>query len=168
MAQNTGENRERGIFKTSIIGIITNVFLGLVKALVGILAGSIALATDALNNLSDAVSSIITIVGTKLAGKRPTKDYPYGYGRIEYMTALIIGLIVLAAGLGAAKGAIDGIVHPEEVNYSISFIAIVLITMVVKVILGKYTVSQGEKLNSEALKAAGIDAKNDALVLARL
>ena len=86
------------------IGIITNVFLGLVKALVGILAGSIALATDALNNLSDAVSSIITIVGTKLAGKRPTKDHPYGYGRIEYMTALIIGLIVLAAGLGAAKG----------------------------------------------------------------
>lgn len=99
-----GENRERGIFKTSIIGIITNVFLGLVKALVGILAGSIALATDALNNLSDAVSSIITIVGTKLAGKRPTKDHSYGYGRIEYMTALIIGLIVLAAGLGAAKG----------------------------------------------------------------
>lgn len=166
MAQNTGETRERGIFKTSIIGIITNVFLGLVKALVGILAGSIALATDALNNLSDAVSSIITIVGTKLAGKRPTKDHPYGYGRIEYMTALIIGLIVLAAGLGAAKGAIDGILHPEEVNYSISFIAIVLITMVVKVILGKYTVSQGEKLNSEALKAAGIDAKNDALVSA--
>lgn len=105
MAQNTGENRERGIFKTSIIGIITNVFLGLVKALVGILAGFIALATDALNNLSDAVSSIITIVGTKLAGKRPTKDHPYGYGRIEYMTALIIGLIVLAAGLGAVKGA---------------------------------------------------------------
>lgn len=104
MAQNTGETRERGIFKTSIIGIITNVFLGLVKALVGILAGFIALATDALNNLSDAVSSIITIVGTKLAGKRPTKDHPYGYGRIEYITALIIGLIVLAAGLGAAKG----------------------------------------------------------------
>ena len=148
------------------IGIITNVFLGLVKAFVGILAGSIALATDALNNLSDAVSSVITIVGTKLAGKRPTKDHPYGYGRIEYMTALIIGLIVLAAGLGAAKGAIDGIMHPEEVDYSISLIAIVLITMVVKVVLGKYTVSRGEKLNSGALKAAGIDAKNDALVSA--
>ena len=78
------------------------------------------------------------------------------------MTALIIGLIVLAAGLGAAKGAIDGILHPEEVNYLISFITIVLITMVVKLILGKYT----EKLNSGALKAAGIDAKNDALVSA--
>lgn len=82
------------------------------------------------------------------------------------MTALIIGLIVLAAGLGAAKGSIDGILHPEEVNYSISFITIVLITMVVKLILGKYTISRGEKLNSGALKAAGIDAKNDALVSA--
>ncbi len=92
MMQNTGENRERGIFRTSIIGIITNVLLGLVKAFVGILAGSIALATDALNNLSDAVSSIITIVGTKLAGKRPTKNHPYGYGRIEYMTASLSDL----------------------------------------------------------------------------
>lgn len=166
MARSTDVSREHKILKTSFIGIGTNVLLGIVKAMVGILAGSIALATDALNNLSDAVSSIITIVGTKLAGKAPSKEHPFGYGRIEYMTALVIGFIVLGAGIGAAKTAIESILEPQATEYSAAFVGVVLVTMVVKVLLGNYTVKVGESVNSGALKAAGIDAKNDALVSA--
>lgn len=166
MSKSVNLSREHIILKTSIIGIGTNVLLGIVKALVGVLAGSIALAADALNNLSDAVSSVITIVGTKLAGKAPSKEHPFGYGRIEYMTALVIGFIVLGAGLGAAKSAIDGILEPQATDYSVAFIGVVIVTMVAKVLLGNYTIKIGESVNSGALKAAGIDAKNDALVSA--
>lgn len=166
MADQVAVTRESRILKTSYIGIITNIILGLVKALVGVFSGSIALVTDSLNNLSDAVSSIITIVGTKLAGKAPTAEHPFGYGRIEYMTALVIGIIVFMAGIGAAKTAIDAILQPEAVDYSAGFVGVVVITMIVKVLLGNYTIKVGEAVNSGALKAAGIDAKNDALVSA--
>ena len=92
-------NRDKVIIKTSIIGIIANVFLASFKAFVGIVSGSIAVTLDAVNNLSDALSSIITIVGTKLAGKLPNKKHPFGYGRIEYLSAMIVSGIVLYAGL---------------------------------------------------------------------
>ena len=91
-------NRQKTIVRTSIIGILANVFLAVFKAVVGTLSHSIAIVLDAVNNLSDALSSVITIVGTKLAGKKPDKKHPYGHGRIEYITAMIIAVIVLYAG----------------------------------------------------------------------
>ena len=95
------KTREKIVIKTSIISIISNIVLALFKAFVGILANSIAIVTDAINNLSDALSSIITIAGTKLASRAPDKEHPYGHGRIEYMASLIISIIVLYAGLTA-------------------------------------------------------------------
>ena len=93
------ENRDRIIVRTSIIGILANIFLAAFKAAVGIISNSIAVVLDAVNNLSDALSSVITIVGTKLAGKLPDKKHPLGYGRIEYLSAMIVSAIVLYAGL---------------------------------------------------------------------
>ena len=95
------ENRDRIIVRTSIIGILANIFLAAFKAAVGIISNSIAVVLDAVNNLSDALSSVITIVGTKLAGKLPDKKHPLGYGRIEYLSAMIVSAIVLYAGITA-------------------------------------------------------------------
>jgi cation diffusion facilitator family transporter len=102
MAERPEMSRDRVIIRTSIIGILANVFLAAFKAVVGILSNSIAVTLDAVNNLSDALSSIITIVGTKLAGKLPDKKHPLGYGRIEYLSAMIVSGIVLYAGITSA------------------------------------------------------------------
>ena len=94
-------NREKVIIRTGVIGIFANVFLAGFKAIIGFISGSIAVTMDAVNNLSDALSSVITIVSTKLAGKAPDKKHPYGYGRIEYLSAVTISVIVLYAGITA-------------------------------------------------------------------
>ena len=117
-------SREKVVVKTSIISIISNIILAGFKAFVGLLANSIAIISDAVNNLSDALSSIITIVGTKLAGKAPDKKHPYGYGRIEYMTSLIVSVIVLYAGITALVESVKKIIHPEVSDYS--FITIII------------------------------------------
>ena len=105
--------REKTIIKTSIIGIIANVFLAGFKAAVGLMTNSIAIVLDAVNNISDAGSSLITIVGTKLAGKEPDKKHPFGYGRIEYLSAMIISVIVLYAGITSFVESVKQIIHPE-------------------------------------------------------
>ena len=96
--QTQNVSRDKVIVRTSIIGIAANLFLAGFKAAVGLLSHSIAIVLDAVNNLSDAASSIITIVGTKLAGKAPDKKHPFGYGRVEYLSAMVISVIVLYAG----------------------------------------------------------------------
>ena len=111
------KTREKVVIKTSIISILANIVLASFKAFVGLLANSIAIISDAVNNLSDALSSIITIIGTKLAGKAPNKKHPYGYGRIEYLTSLIVSAIVLYAGVTALTESIKKIIHPEAADY---------------------------------------------------
>ena len=111
-------SRDSVIIRTSIIGIITNVFLAAFKAAIGILSNSVAVTLDAVNNLSDALSSIITIVGTKLAGRLPDKKHPLGYGRIEYLSAMIVSAIVLYAGITSAVESVKKIIHPEKADYS--------------------------------------------------
>ena len=112
-------NREKIIIKTSIISILSNIFLASFKALVGFFSNSIAIISDAINNLSDALSSIITIIGTKLAGKAPDREHPYGHGRIEYMTSLMVSIIVLYAGITALVESIKKVIHPEKADYSL-------------------------------------------------
>ena len=158
------KTREKIVIKTSIISIISNIVLAMFKAFVGILANSIAIITDAINNLSDALSSIITIAGTKLAARAPDKEHPYGHGRIEYMTSLIISIIVLYAGLTAFIESIKKIIHPEEVKYTtISFI-ILISGILVKFILGLYVKRKGKEANSDSLVASGSDAFMDAVL----
>ena len=157
-------NREKTVVKTSIISIISNIFLAFFKALVGIFANSIAIISDAINNLSDALSSIITIVGTKLAGKPADKTHPYGYGRIEYMTSFIVSAIVLYAGITALIESIKKIIHPEIVDYSTITFVILIAGIIVKFILGLYVKKKGKEINSNSLVASGIDAFNDGIL----
>ena len=157
-------NREKVVVKTSIISIVANIFLAGFKAFVGILSNSIAILSDAVNNLSDALSSIITIVGTKLAGKAPDKKHPYGYGRIEYMTSLVVSLIVLYAGITAFIESVKKIFHPEEVDYSVITIIILVAGILVKFLLGLYVKKKGREVHSDSLIASGTDAFNDGIL----
>ena len=130
-------NREKLVIRTSIISIISNIVLASFKAFVGLLSNSIAIISDAVNNLSDALSSIITIVGTKLAGKAPDQKHPYGYGRIEYITSLIVSAIVLYAGITALVESIKKIINLEIPDYSTITLIILIAGIIVKFILGK-------------------------------
>ena len=159
-------NRGKVIIRTSIIGILTNVFLAAFKAVIGIVSNSIAVTLDAVNNLSDALSSIITIVGTKLAGKLPDKKHPLGYGRIEYLSAMIVSGIVLYAGITSAVESVKKIIHPEEADYSIISLIIIAVAIAAKLILGRYVKGKGQKVNSGSLIASGSDATFDAILSA--
>lgn len=156
--------REKNITKTSIIGIIANILLSGLKAFVGFLAGAVSVILDAINNLSDAVSSVVTIIGLKLSKKKPDSKHPYGYGRIEYFTALVIGVIIIATGASSLVEAVKKIITPEELDFKWYSAVIIASAILVKVLLGLYTKTQGKKYNSDALVASGVDALMDALV----
>lgn len=159
-------SREKTIVRTSIIGIIANVLLAAFKAVVGLMSHSIAIVLDAVNNISDAGSSLITIVGTKLAGKEPDKKHPFGYGRIEYLSAMIISVIVLYAGVTSLTESVKKIIHPEAADYSAVSLIIVAVAVVVKIVLGRYVKSVGEKVNSDSLVNSGEDATLDSIISA--
>ena len=162
--ENAMDSRDGVIIRTSVVGILTNVLLAAFKAAVGLASHSIAVVLDAVNNLSDALSSIITIVGTKLSGKLPDKKHPLGYGRIEYLSAMIVAGIVLYAGITSLVESVKKIFHPETPEYSTISLVIIAVAVVVKVILGKYVKTQGEKVNSGSLVASGSDALFDAVL----
>ena len=158
--------REQTIVKTSIIGIAANLFLAAFKAVIGIMTNSIAIVLDAVNNISDAGSSIVTIIGTKLAGKEPDKKHPFGYGRIEYLSAMIISVIILYAGVTSFQESAKLIIHPKTPEYNIVSLVIVGVAVVVKIVLGRYVKSVGEKVNSDSLIDSGEDATLDSVISA--
>ena len=156
--------RNKTIIKTSIQGIIVNVILVIFKAIVGVIVNSIAIVLDAVNNLSDAISSIITIIGTKLAGRKPDKEHPYGHGRIEYFASLIIAVIVLIAGVTSGKESIEKIINPTKADYTTASLIIVAVAVVVKFFFGRYVKNVGEKIDSQSLIASGTDAFMDSIL----
>lgn len=156
--------RQEKIVKTSIIGIVVNLILVAFKATVGVLTNSIAITLDAVNNLTDALSSIITIIGAKLAGRSPDKNHPYGYGRIEYFSSVIIAAIVLWAGITALMESWPKIFHPDVTNYTTVSLIIIAVAVVVKFVLGQYVKRVGEDINSQALVASGSDAFFDSIL----
>lgn len=168
--QTVGTDKEQPrnavIIRTSVIGIGANVLLAAFKAVIGAATGSIAIVMDAVNNLSDAASSLITIVGTRLAGRQPDKKHPFGYGRIEYLTAVIISVIVLYAGITSLQSSIEGILHPELPSYTAISLVIVAAAVLVKILLGTYVKKTGQKVNSGSLIASGEDARMDAVISA--
>lgn len=157
-------DRNKKIVKTSILGIVVNILLVGFKMTVGIIANSIAIVLDAVNNLTDVLSSLITIIGTKLANKKPDKEHPYGHGRIEYFTSIIIGAIILFAGIIAIKESIEKIINPGETDYSIITLAIIVVAVFTKIFLGRYVKKVGESLESQSLIASGQDALMDAIL----
>lgn len=157
-------NRRKEIIKTSTIGIIMNIVLVIFKAIIGFAVNSIAIILDALNNLTDVLSSVITIIGTKLAGKQPDKEHPYGHGRIEYFTATIISVIILSAGIYAIKESFMKIIKPWEANYSLVSMLIIAVAVMVKYVYSLYAKKIGKKVNSQSLIASGQDAFMDAVL----
>ena len=156
-------NRNKEIIKTSYVGIIANLFLSAFKLVVGLLANSVSILIDAVNNLADSLSSALTIIGAKLSEKEPDREHPFGYGRIEYLVSMVIGFIISYAGIQAFISSFDRIIHPEEADFSITTIIILVGALIVKIVIGLYTKKQGEKLDSHALKASGEEALHDAL-----
>ncbi len=157
-------DRGKQIIHTSIIGILANLFLTAFKAVAGLAANSIAIVLDAVNNLTDALSSAITIAGAILAGRKPDKKHPLGHGRSEYLSAMIIAVLILYAGITAAIESVDKIFHPKEPDYSAVTLVILGVAVVVKLVLGRYVKAKGEKVHSDSLKESGTDALFDAVI----
>lgn len=157
-------SRNKKIIKTSIIGIIINFLLASFKAIVGIISGSIAIVLDAVNNLTDAASSLVTIIGTKLANKKPDREHPFGHGRIEYLSAMIISVIIMYAGISSLIESIKKIIRPTVPDYSVYTVIVVVTAIFTKIIIGYYFKDRGKKLNSSSLVNSGKDALLDSVI----
>ncbi len=157
-------SRQKEIVRASAIGIVANIVLVGFKSAVGIVAGSIAIILDAINNLTDVLSSVVTIIGTKIATKHPDADHPYGHGRSEYLATLLVGLIIMTTGVVSFMEAVPKIFHPELADYSWATIVVVVGAIAVKLVLGLYVRKVGQKFNSNTLVASGVDALFDAML----
>ncbi|MBR4235425.1 MAG: cation transporter [Clostridia bacterium] len=157
-------DRSKTVIRTSVIGILANVFLSAFKLIVGTLSHSIAIMLDAVNNLSDALSSVVTIIGTCLAGRKPDKKHPFGHGRAEYLSASVIAVIILYAGVTALIESVKKIISPVQPDYSAVTLVIVGAAVAVKFLLGRYFIKTGKRINSDSLVASGKDAALDSAV----
>ncbi|MDO4977537.1 MAG: cation diffusion facilitator family transporter [Eubacteriales bacterium] len=155
------QKREQIITRTSIIGILVNLLSASAKILIGLAASSIAIVSEGINNAADVLSLVITLVGTKLSAKHPDEDHPFGYGRIEYLTTMILAVLILYAGYELAKESIVNIIHPAKMSVTILSVAVVVASAIVKYFLGMYTIKMGEEAESGALDALGKDCRND-------
>ena len=160
--------RQKGIVRTSLIGILGNILLVGFKAVVGFIAGSISIIMDALNNLTDALSSLITIVGTKLSSKKANKKHPYGYGRIEYITSTLIAALILFAGGTAiyesVKSIIDHFQNGSMPEFEVYSLVIIAGAILIKILIGLFFRIKAKKYDSDALKASGTDALFDSVL----
>lgn len=157
-------DRTKEIIRTSVIGIVANVFLASFKALVGLLAHSVAIVLDAVNNLTDVLSSVITIIGTKISVKPADREHPFGHGRVEYFTAIVIAAIVLTTGVTSLVESIKKVIHPTDPEYTTVTLIVIIAAIITKLVLGWYVRRQGKKLESDALIASGADALFDAVI----
>lgn len=157
-------SRNQQIVRVSIVGILANFLLAGFKAVIGVLSNSIAIILDAVNNLSDIMSSVVTIVGAHFAGKAPDKEHPMGHGRAEYLSTVIIAVLIIYIGLTALIESIKKIINPVQVDYNTATVVIVSAAIFVKVLLGIYVYKRGKKLNSGSLVGSGIDALYDAVI----
>lgn len=160
----TAREREKTIVRTSLLGIGTNIALSALKAVVGLLSHSIAIVLDAVNNLTDALSSLVTIIGTKLAEKPADREHPFGHGRAEYLSALVIAVIILYAGVTSLVESVKKIFAPTTPAYSAATIALVAVAVAVKIALGLFVKATGKRVHSDSLTASGQDALLDAVI----
>lgn len=145
------------------VGIISNMILCTMKILIGFFTNSIAIIADGINNLADASSSIITLIGFKLASMPEDEDHPYGHARIEYLTGLLISAIIIVLGFQLLKTSFDKVLHPNPVQFSYITIIILIVGIIVKIWQAMFNISAGKKINSIALIATGTDSKNDVI-----
>lgn len=160
------ESREDIILMTSGLGVFVNILIATLKIIIGFFASSIAIVSEGVNNMSDALTSILTLIGAKLAKMHPDEKHPFGYGRIEYFSSLIISLLILVTGIEMLIGAVKLIFSPEKMSVSLISIIIIAFTAIVKFILGVYTIKMGEKASSSSLIGVGSDCRNDSFASA--
>lgn len=156
--------REGLVAATSVLGIIINVLIAAVKVAIGVFASSIAILSSGVNNATDALTSVLTLVGTKLSGKRPDARHPFGYGRMEYLTSLVIAALILVSGFEMLISSVELIFAPAQMRISPLMLAVIAVTAVIKYILGAYMIRTGRKVDSGALVAVGVEGRNDAFV----
>ncbi|MBQ0001791.1 MAG: cation transporter, partial [Clostridiales bacterium] len=155
------ESRDDIITMTSGLGIVVNLLIAIVKVLIGAISSSIAIVSEGVNNLADALTSILALVGAKLAKKHPDENHPFGYGRIEYFASLIIAVLILVTGIEMMISSVKLIFEPEEMSISVLAIVLVALSAVVKFFLGIYTIRMGEKASSGSLVGVGTECRND-------
>ena len=160
------DSRDGIITATSFLGIAVNILVATAKVITGLLASSIAIVSEGINNATDALTSVLTLVGTKLAEKHPDARHPFGYGRIEYLVSLTISILILITGVEMLTSSVRLIFKPEELSISFLSLVIVAVSAVIKFILGVYTIRMGKKADSSALEAVGIDCRNDSFISA--
>ncbi|MBQ6335231.1 MAG: cation transporter [Erysipelotrichaceae bacterium] len=158
------ESREGVVSATSILSVIVNLLVALFKVVAGVLSSSIAIVSEGVNNATDALSSILTLVGTRLANKAPDAKHPFGYGRIEYLTNMVIASFILVGGFEMLSSSIKLIFEPEELNISYVSLLVVAVSAIVKYLLGIYTIRTGKRVGSGSLEAVGVDCRNDSFV----
>lgn len=146
-----------------IVGIVLNIILFLIKLLAGTISNSIAITADAFNNLSDAGSSLITLIGFKLSGKKPEPEHPFGHGRIEYITGLIVAFIIILMGFELLTSSVSKIISPQPVEFSILPLLILIVSIFIKLYMAFYNNNVGKKINSSTLKATATDSLSDSI-----
>lgn len=158
------DNRLQRIYRASWIGIALNAFLVAVKATVGLISGSVSVLTDAINNATDVFSSLVTLVGTKLAQRKPDREHPHGHGRIEYLAQVIVGVIILAVGVMAVVQSVPRVENPVVADYSPLALIVICLSIVLKFIISRYFKRVGKEAQSGSLEASGVDAMLDMLL----
>ncbi len=147
-----------------MVNIVGNVLLALLKGIVGITCNSISITLDALNSLMDGISSVIAIVGTKLAGREADRDHPFGYGRLEYLTSIVVAALIIATGASSFIESVKSIINPDIPSYTTASLIVVAIGALTKGLLGRYLTVEGKRLDSGSLRGAGADSAMDACV----
>lgn len=153
--------RERYGTLAAAVGILSNIFLCIIKGLIGLFSGSIAITADAVNNLSDAGSSVITLLAFKIAGKPADEEHPYGHARMEYISGMAVSFIIILLGLELMGSSFEKILHPEEVGVSALTYLVLIVSIAVKLWQGMFNRSLGKRISSEALQATAADSLND-------
>lgn len=161
--ENTNKYKQSMGILCSSFGIILNIILFIGKYIAGVLSASISITADAFNNLSDAGSSIITLIGFKFAGKKPDEKHPFGHGRIEYLSGLLISIIIIVVGIELAITSVNKIINPEPIDTSIISIIILVVSILIKLYMYLYNKKIGNKINSSGMKATSIDSITDAI-----
>lgn len=148
---------------SGLVGIVCNLLLFLLKLFAGLATGAVSIMADAFNNLSDAASSVVTLIGFYMAGKPADLDHPYGHGRIEYLSGLFVSAAILMTGVELMKSSVDKILHPEALSFSIASVVILVASILVKLWMSRFNYKVGNRIDSEAMKATGADSLSDCI-----
>ena len=163
LRQNPG-SREGAVVTVSALNILVNLISAAVKVVIGMAVSSIAIVSEGVNNATDSATSLITIVGTKLSAKHPTEKHPFGFGRIEYLTSLLIAVLILFTGAELMESSIKLIFEPQEMSISYVTMAIIAVSAILKLLLGTFTIKEGKRVDSSSLAALGTECRSDSVV----